>query len=97
MEIAAPTAMDIGKLRSTLDEGGLKNFRVVQVGEPSENTYLVKVQGGEEEGALKGTRDQVEKILSAAPEASEGTASAVAWVQRWRVGRVWWRGRRAAW
>jgi len=44
VHISVPQDWEIGKVRKTLDEGGIKEPTVVQIGEPKDHEYLIKVQ-----------------------------------------------------
>lgn len=47
VQVKAPGGWDIGKVRDTLERGGLKNYKVVEVGVPADALFLVKAQGDE--------------------------------------------------
>ncbi len=49
VQLKVPAEWDIAKLRSELDNGGIKDPLVVQIGEPSAHEYLVKVQAAPEQ------------------------------------------------
>lgn len=62
VQVKVPSAWDIGKLRTELDEGGIKNPHVVQIGEPKDNEFLIKVQAAPEK--LNTVSAEVTSILS---------------------------------
>ncbi|MGE0632401.1 MAG: protein translocase subunit SecF [Pseudobdellovibrionaceae bacterium] len=62
--VQVPKDWDIGKLRSTIEQGGLHNASVVQIGTDAElPQFLVKIQAKPEE--LSKISEDVEKILTA--------------------------------
>lgn len=63
VQIKAPTGWNISKVRSELEAGGLKDVRVQQIGEESENSYFVKSQGDEK--SLNQVAAKIEGILKA--------------------------------
>lgn len=44
VQLKVPQEWDIGKLRSELEKGGMKDPTVVQIGEPKQHEFLIKVQ-----------------------------------------------------
>ncbi|OFZ55953.1 MAG: protein-export membrane protein SecF [Bdellovibrionales bacterium RIFOXYC1_FULL_54_43] len=62
VQIKVPAAWDIGKVRSELDNAGLKGLRVQQIGEPSAHEFLVKAQG--DESSLNQVSSQIDGALS---------------------------------
>ena len=64
MQIAVPTSWEIGKVRETLEKGGLKDSKVQQIGAASEHQFLVRVQGAEKE--LQTVSSRVSEIFTAA-------------------------------
>ncbi len=44
VQLKVPADWDIARVRKTLDDGGVKDPTVVQIGEPAAHEYLVKVQ-----------------------------------------------------
>lgn len=69
VQVKVPTSMDIGKLRDALTKGGMESPKVVSIGDPKDNEYLIKVQASEEK--LKQVANQVSTILTAAPGAKD--------------------------
>jgi len=61
VQIKAPSGWNISKVRSELEEGGLKDVRVQQIGDESENSYFVKSQGDEK--SLNQVAAKIEGIL----------------------------------
>jgi preprotein translocase subunit SecF len=61
VQIRTPAAWDIGEVRKQMDEGGLKNVRVQQIGDPTQHQFLVKVQG--DESSLNRISQQVGEVL----------------------------------
>lgn len=62
VQVRAPQGWDIGKVRSELDGGGLKDPRVVQIGDAAGNEYLIRVQADAEN--LTHVSETVSKILT---------------------------------
>lgn len=60
--IQVPQGWDIGKLRSTVEEGGIKNASIVQLGADADRQFLVKVQAKPEE--LSAVTKNVEQVLA---------------------------------
>jgi preprotein translocase subunit SecF len=58
VQVKIPNSWDISKVRSEMEEGGLKNVKVQQIGEPVEGTFLIKAQGDEK--SLNQTSAQVQ-------------------------------------
>lgn len=69
IQIKVPQGWEIGKLRDTLDKGGLKSFKVVQIGLPDERQFLVKAQGDEK--SLLMVSQNVKEILNKSSEGFE--------------------------
>ena len=61
VQIKAPATWDIGKVRNALSDGGLKNFKVQQIGTPQDSQYLVKTEG--EKSKLNSVKENVDSIL----------------------------------
>jgi preprotein translocase subunit SecF len=64
VQIQVPQTWEIGKVRNALSDGGLKNFKVQQIGTPQDSQYLVKAQG--DESNLNQVAMQVDSILKTA-------------------------------
>lgn len=47
VQVKVPATYGIGKVREAVETGGVANPKVVQVGEPSQGTFLIKAQGDE--------------------------------------------------
>ena len=62
VELTSPKDWDISKLRSELDAGGVKDPNIVQIGEPGEHEFLVKVQAEPEK--LNQVSAVVEKVMN---------------------------------
>ncbi|HLD99424.1 MAG TPA: protein translocase subunit SecF [Bdellovibrionota bacterium] len=62
VQLKVPAAWDIGKVRSELDNAGLKGLRVQQIGEPSAHEFLVKAQG--DESSLNRVSSQIDGALA---------------------------------
>ncbi len=61
IQVHVPAGWDIGKVRGSLEEGGLANFKVQQIGEEREHQFLIKAQG--DEGSLNRVSHQVQEII----------------------------------
>ncbi|MBC7384793.1 MAG: protein translocase subunit SecF [Cryobacterium sp.] len=61
VQVQVPKDYDIGKVRNALSDGGLKNFKVQQIGLPADSTFIVKAQG--DESTLNQTSAQIDGIL----------------------------------
>ena len=62
VQLHVPEGWDIGKLRSTLHEGGIKEPSVVQIGEPQDREFLIKVQASAEE--LNKVSNQINEVMA---------------------------------
>lgn len=62
VQVKVPSTWDIGKLRTEIGSSEIRNARVVSIGEPGSNEYLVRAQG--DEGSLNKVSAQVEGVLS---------------------------------
>ncbi len=62
IQIKVPQSWDIGKVRTDLEEGGLKDAKVQQIGDPSQSQYMIKTQG--DESSLNKVAAQVEGALA---------------------------------
>ena len=62
VEVKVPATMEIGDLRKTLDEGGVKDPGVVQIGAPEDHEFMVRIQAAAEK--LNQVSAQVEKALT---------------------------------
>jgi preprotein translocase subunit SecF len=69
VQIQVPATWDIGKVRSAMEEGGIKGLKVVQIGEPSAHQFLVKAQGDDK--SLNAVSGQVEAALLKSLKAGE--------------------------
>jgi preprotein translocase subunit SecF len=58
VQVKIPNTWDIGKVRSAMETGGLKNVKVQQIGEPVEGQFLIKAQG--DEASLNATSTKVQ-------------------------------------
>ncbi len=61
VQVKVPSDWQISNLRDALEKGGLKSFKVQQVGLPQDSTYFIKAQG--DEHSLNQISAQVETIL----------------------------------
>jgi preprotein translocase subunit SecF len=61
--VQVPAGWDIGKVRSAMDEGGVKDPRVVSFGQPEDRQFLVKVAEGDE-STLNQVAGKVEGALA---------------------------------
>jgi preprotein translocase subunit SecF len=61
VQVKVPTGWDIGKVRNALSDGGLKDFKVQQIGVPAEMQYIIKMAG--DEAHLNSVKETVESIL----------------------------------
>lgn len=66
IQVRVPADWDIQKLRDSLEKGGVPDPRITQIGDPSQNEYLVKVQT--DEASLNKVSQQVEGSISAVVE-----------------------------
>jgi preprotein translocase subunit SecF len=62
VQLKVPQTWDIGKVRDEMENGGLKNSKVQQIGDPTSHDFLIKAQG--DESSLNKVANQVETILS---------------------------------
>jgi preprotein translocase subunit SecF len=62
VQIHTPDSWDISKVRSEIENGGLKNVKVQEIGVASQHTFLIKVQG--DASTLNQPSKQVADILS---------------------------------
>ena len=69
VQIKAPATWDIGKVRNALSDGGLKNFKVQQIGVPTDSQYLVKTEG--DESTMNAVKETVDGILKKEVQAGE--------------------------
>ncbi|HUP56316.1 MAG TPA: hypothetical protein VM598_02615 [Bdellovibrionota bacterium] len=60
--LKVPPDWDIGKLRSSLAEGGLGEANIVQIGEAREHEFLVKVQASADK--LNQVSSQVSQVMT---------------------------------
>ena len=67
IEVSVPAAWEIGKVRETLEKGGIKESKVQQIGEAGEHQFLIRVQGAEKE--LQAVSGKVSEIITAATTA----------------------------
>src|ERR1700751_2805096 len=44
VKVKVPTAWDTGKLRTTLEKGNLHGLKILQIGDPSESTFMIRAQ-----------------------------------------------------
>jgi preprotein translocase subunit SecF len=63
IQLKVPPTWDIAQVRKELDEGGIKDPNIVQIGEVSQHEFLVKVQSTAEKLSL--VSDTVQKIMTA--------------------------------
>ncbi len=61
VQVQVPQTYDIGRVRNALSDGGLKNFKVQQIGVPEDSSYIIKTQGTDAD--LKNVSAQVDSIL----------------------------------
>lgn len=60
VQLQAPAGWDIGKLRDTLENGGMKDLKVQQIGDEKERQFLIKTQVTEKElNSVSARIDQV--------------------------------------
>lgn len=45
VQVKVPQNWDIGKVRNALSDGGLQNFKVQQIGLPTDSQFIIKAQG----------------------------------------------------
>lgn len=62
VQLKAPASWDIGRLRTELEEGGIKDPRVVRIGEETEHEFLIKVQAEAQE--LNQVSQKVSSVLA---------------------------------
>jgi preprotein translocase subunit SecF len=62
VQVKVPQTWDIGKVRDSLEDGGLKGAKVQQIGDPNSHDFLVKAQG--DESSLNKVANQVETALA---------------------------------
>jgi preprotein translocase subunit SecF len=63
VQLKVPADWDIGRVRKELNDGGIKDPTVVQIGEPKDHEFLVKVQA--EAGKLNQVSADVAKVMTA--------------------------------
>ena len=61
VQVKVPATFDIGQVRSAIEAGGVKNPKVVQVGDITQGTFLIKAQG--DEASLNKVSQQVSDAL----------------------------------
>jgi preprotein translocase subunit SecF len=61
VQIKTPESWDISKVRDTMENGGVKNVKVQQIGETAQHQFLIKAQG--DESSLNKISQQVSEIL----------------------------------
>ncbi|MGK5085686.1 protein translocase subunit SecF [Bdellovibrionota bacterium FG-1] len=69
VQIRAPQTWDITKVRSEMENGGLKNVKVQEIGEPAQHQFLIKAQG--EEKNLNLISQQVSEVFGKTLKAGE--------------------------
>lgn len=69
VQIKVPAEWDIGMVRSQLEAGGMKDPTIVQIGEPKDHEFLVKVQASPDK--LNQVSADVSKALSAKLDAKQ--------------------------
>ena len=69
IQLHIPTTWDIGKLRDALENGGIEDVKVQQIGLPEASQYLIKAQGDEK--SLNQVSKKVEGILSQSLKSGE--------------------------
>jgi preprotein translocase subunit SecF len=57
VKVKVPAAWDTGKVRSTMEKGQMNGLKILQIGDPSESTFMIRAQ---DEG--KNLNDVVKKI-----------------------------------
>jgi preprotein translocase subunit SecF len=62
VHVKVPADWDIGRVRKTLEDGGVKDARIVTSGAPASGEFLVRVQG--QDGELNKVSAQVEGALT---------------------------------
>lgn len=62
VRVRVPATWDTGKLRTEIESAGIVGGRVIQIGEPNSNEYLIKAQGDEK--TLNAVAGQVEATLT---------------------------------
>lgn len=69
IQIQVPASWDIAQVRKTVDEGGVKDARIQQIGEPGAGQYLIKTTGDEK--TLNQVSGQIEAALGKVLKANE--------------------------
>jgi preprotein translocase subunit SecF len=69
VQVRVPKDWQIGRLRDSLEKGGLKEAKVVQIGEAKDHEFLIKMQANPE--ALNQVSSKVSSILSAQIDTSQ--------------------------
>ncbi|MBS1961775.1 MAG: protein translocase subunit SecF [Bdellovibrionales bacterium] len=62
--VKVPAGWDIGKVRNSLSDGGLKNFKVQEIGVPTDSQYLIKTEG--DESTMNAVKETVDGIFKKA-------------------------------
>lgn len=70
VQVRINESWDIGKLRSVIDSGGIKDARIQQIGEAQLNEYVIRVKA--EEDQINDVSNQVKTLLSAELKEGEG-------------------------
>lgn len=69
VQIRAPKAWNITQIREKLTQGGVEGLRVVQLGDPSANEYLIRARG--DDSSLKEVSQKIDSVFK--KEFTEGT------------------------
>ncbi len=62
VQVKVPAEMQIAQLRETLHEGGVKDPGIVQIGQPEDHEFMVRIQAGAEQ--LNQVSAQVDQVLT---------------------------------
>ncbi len=69
VQVKVPTSWDIGKVRNALSDGGLQNFKVQQIGLPTDSQFIIKAQGDDK--SLNAVSAKIGEILKKDTSAGE--------------------------
>ncbi len=69
VHVQVPADWDTGKVRDTLETGGLPDARVQSIGDPADHQFMIKAQG--DEGSLNQVSGKVREALAAKLDAGQ--------------------------
>jgi preprotein translocase subunit SecF len=69
VQIRVPKDWDIGRVRSTLEDGGVQDAKIVQAGDPAAGEFMIRTQG--DESTLNSVSDKVKSALGSKIQAGQ--------------------------